>query len=134
MADIARVLGRTPRAAGRDAPRASGTLASHYAPQTPAKLLPTDVLRAELAQHTERDEFVAVLARTLAPPEDFDGAWIAAARDAATYAHDLYAHLRALDAAGADAMLVEDVPQEPAWHAVRDRLTRATHGEDDDRD
>ena len=50
------------------------------------------------------------------------------------YAHDLYAHLRALDAADADVLLIEDVPDEPAWLAVRDRLTRATHGEDDDRD
>ena len=50
------------------------------------------------------------------------------------YAHDLYANLRALDAADADAILIEDVPDEPEWLAVRDRLTRATHGEDDDRD
>ena len=134
LADLARVLGRVPLVAERDAPRASGTLASHYAPRTPASLLPPDVLRAELAQLVERDEAVAVLARTLTPPEDFDGAWIAAARDPAGYARDLYAHLRALDAADADALLIEDVPQEPAWLAVRDRLTRATHGEDDDRD
>ena len=134
VGDIARVLGRPPLAADRDAPRASGTLASHYAPKTPASLLPPDVLRAELQQLVDRDESVAVLARTLTPPEDFDGAWIAAARDPAGYAHDLYAHLRALDAADADALLIEDVPQEPAWLAVRDRLTRATHGEDDDRD
>jgi L-threonylcarbamoyladenylate synthase len=134
LADLARVLGRTPLAAERDAPRASGTLASHYAPKTPASLLPPDVLRAELAQLVDRDEAVAVLARTLTPPEDFDGAWIAAAQDPAAYAHDLYAHLRALDAADADALLIEDVPQDPAWLAIRDRLTRATHGEDDDRD
>jgi len=134
LADLARVLGRVPLVAERDAPRASGTLASHYAPRTPASLLPPDVLRAELAQLVERDEAVAVLARMLTPPEDFDGAWIAAARDPAGYARDLYAHLRALDAADADALLIEDVPQEPAWLAVRDRLTRATHGEDDDRD
>ncbi len=133
-AELARVLGRAALAADGDTPRASGTLASHYAPRTPASLLAPDVLRAELAQLLARDEVVAVLARTLAPPDDFDGAWIAAAPDPAGYAHDLYAHLRALDAAEADALLVEDVPHEPAWHAVRDRLTRATHGEDDDRD
>ena len=134
LSDLARVLGHAPLAADRDAPRAPGTLASHYAPKTPASLLAPDVLRAELAQLVERDEAVAVLARTLAPPEDFDGAWIAAARDPVGYAHDLYANLRALDAAGTDALLIEDVPQDPAWLAVRDRLTRATHGEDDDRD
>jgi L-threonylcarbamoyladenylate synthase len=131
---LTRVLGRPPLTAARDAPRASGTLISHYAPKTPASLLPSDMLRAELAQLIARDEVVAVLARALEPPEDFDGAWIAGARDPAGYAHDLYANLRALDAAEADALLIEDVPQDAAWLAVRDRLTRATQGEDDDRD
>ena len=134
VADLTRVLGRAPVVADRDAPRAPGTLAAHYAPKTPASLLPADVLRAELTQFIARDEVVAVLARTLDPPDDFDGAWITGARDPAGYAHDLYAHLRALDAAEADTLLIENVPDDPAWHAIRDRLTRATHGEDDDRD
>ena len=134
IAALTRTLGRAPLSTDGDAPRASGTLAAHYAPRTPASLLDGDVLRAKLGQLTDRDERVAVLARTLSPPEDFDGVWIAAARDPAGYAHDLYAHLRALDAAAADSILIEDVPHEPAWLAVRDRLTRATHGEDDDRD
>jgi L-threonylcarbamoyladenylate synthase len=133
VAELTRVLGREPVAAGRDAPRASGTLAAHYAPKTPASLLPADVLRAELTQFIARDEVVAVLARTLDPPDEFDGAWITAAREPAGYAHDLYAHLRALDAADADTLLIEDVPHDGAWLAIRDRLTRATHGEDDDR-
>ena len=34
-----RVLGRAPKAPGADAPRASGTLASHYAPHAPARLV-----------------------------------------------------------------------------------------------
>jgi L-threonylcarbamoyladenylate synthase len=50
------------------------------------------------------------------------------------YAHDLYANLRTLDAANADVILIEAVPDGDDWLAVRDRLTRATHGEDDDRD
>ena len=134
MAALAHVLGRRPLTVDPGAPRASGTLAAHYAPRTPASLVAPDMLRAELDQLLARDEAVAVLARTLAPPEDFDGAWIGAAHDATGYAHGLYAHLRALDAANADALLIEDVPDEPAWLAVRDRLARATHGEDDDRD
>ena len=60
--------------------------------------------------------------------------WIAAPSDPAGYAHDLYANLRALDAADADAILIEAVPDEAPWLAVRDRLARATQGEDDDRD
>ena len=45
-ADIARVLGESLRAPGTDAPRASGTLASHYAPRTPMRLAPA----SEVAQ------------------------------------------------------------------------------------
>jgi L-threonylcarbamoyladenylate synthase len=134
IAALTSVLGRAPLQPDGSAPRASGTLAAHYAPRTPASLLDTDVLRAELAQLTDRDEAVAVLGRTLSPPVEFDGVWIAAPNDVAGYAHDLYANLRALDAADADAILIEDVPDEPAWFAIKDRLLRATHGEDDDRD
>jgi hypothetical protein len=39
----------------------------------------------------------------------------------------LYAALRELDAARADALLIEDVPDDAPWLAVRDRLARATH-------
>jgi L-threonylcarbamoyladenylate synthase len=131
---LARVLGGAPRAAGDDALRAPGRLPSHYAPRTPASLLDRDALRAEAAQLADRDEVVAVLARTATRPEDFDGTWLDAPQDAEGYAHDLYANLRRLDAANADAILIEDVPDTSEWMAVRDRLTRATQGEDDDRD
>ena len=134
VAAISRVLGRAPRAPDAGAPRASGTLASHYAPRTPATLVAPIALRAELAQFAERDEDVAVLARTVARPDDFAGAWVNAPADVIGYAHDLYANLRALDAANADAILIEVVPDDYAWLAVHDRLTRATRGEDDDRD
>jgi Asp/Glu/hydantoin racemase len=46
----------------------------------------------------------------------------------------LYANLRELDDAKADAILVECVPDGAAWAAIRDRLTRATTGVDDDCD
>ena len=92
------------------------------------------MLHAEINQLADRDEALAVLARTVARPADFGGAWIHAPAGAAAYAHDLYANLRALDAANADAILIEAAPKGDAWAAVRDRLTRATRGEDDDRD
>ena len=77
---------------------------------------------------------VAVLARTVARPADFTGAWLRAPADSRAFAHNLYANLRTLDAANADAILIEAVPDGEAWLAVRDRLRRATRGEDDDRD
>jgi L-threonylcarbamoyladenylate synthase len=133
-AELAQVLGRPPRAPGAAAPRASGTLPSHYAPRTPTTLVTAGALRPEIAQRGERDEDVAVLARTVERPADFAGLWVCAPGGAVAYAHDLYANLRALDAANADAILVEAVPVDDAWLAVRDRLARATRGEDDDRD
>ena len=54
--------------------------------------------------------------------------------DPAPYAHDLYANLRTLDAVGAAEILIEAVPEDDAWLAIADRLTRAVHAEDDDRD
>ena len=104
LLDLFRVLGRAPRARAADAaPRASGTLPTHYAPKTPATLVAPDALHAEIAQLEERDEIVAVLARTVDRPGDFVDMWIDAPKSATAYAHDLYANLRALDAANADA-------------------------------
>jgi L-threonylcarbamoyladenylate synthase len=132
--DLARVLGRTIAAPDAHAPRAPGTLASHYAPKTPATLVAANALRAEIAQLGEHDEDIAVLAHTVARPADFDNIWLRAPAEPAAYAHDLYSNLRALDAANADVILIETVPDDDAWQAVRDRLTRAARGEDDDRD
>ena len=131
---IAGVLGRAPVEGHPSAPRASGTLPSHYAPRTAASRVPHSSLRAEIAQLAERDERVGVLAFDPDAPEDFDGVWIAAPRDPARYARALYANLRRLDAAAVDMILIEDVPAGIAWEAVRDRLMRATAGIDDDRD
>ena len=52
--------------------------------------------------------------------------------DPVGYAHDLYANLRTLDDAGAATLLIEAVPGDPPWQAVRDRLARATRGDGDD--
>jgi L-threonylcarbamoyladenylate synthase len=127
VGELARVLGRAPEAPGAAAPRASGTLASHYAPHAPAHRVAAGELLREVAERAGKGERVAVLARTIVAPTGFSGTWCAAPQDASDYAHDLYANLRALDAPGITAMLVEDVPDDDAWLAVRDRLTRATN-------
>jgi L-threonylcarbamoyladenylate synthase len=132
--EIERVLGVPLQRAASDAPRASGTLPSHYAPRTPSNLVAPDALAAQLRLLAERDERAAVLARVTAPPPDFDGVWLAAPRDPVAYAHDLYANLRRLDTVNADVLVIEDVPDDAAWLAVRDRLARATRGIDDDTD
>ncbi len=124
---LARVLGRAPTAPGADAPRASGTLASHYAPHAPARLVARGDLLPEVARRSAAGERVAVLARTFPRPGEFVGAWVVSSTAAQGYAHDLYANLRALDVPGVTAILIEAVPDDPEWLAVRDRLTRATN-------
>ena len=123
---LAAVLGRAPTTPGADSPRASGTLASHYAPHAPTQLVARGDLLQEVARRSSRGERVAVLARTAAPA-GFAVTWIAAPGDAPGFAHDLYANLRALDAPGVTAILIESVPDDDSWLAVRDRLMRATN-------
>ena len=110
------------------APRAPGTLAAHYAPGTPLVLAEGDLVRELAASLARQGKKVAALAFSQARPLDPGLVWIAAARDAAQYAHDLYANLRRLDAAGCDTLIVERPPQAPEWAAVNDRLARAAAG------
>jgi L-threonylcarbamoyladenylate synthase len=51
--------------------------------------------------------------------------WQAQPSDPAAAAHELFAVLRSLDAAGASEIWVEAPPRDPAWDGVRDRLSRA---------
>jgi L-threonylcarbamoyladenylate synthase len=109
-------------------PRAPGTLAAHYAPATPLLIMEGDLLLELAATLTRQGQRVAVLARSTLQPLHAGLTWIAAPDDVYAYAHDLYANLRTLDAAGCAALLVEQLPQRPDWAAVNDRLARAAAG------
>jgi L-threonylcarbamoyladenylate synthase len=124
---LGRVLGSAPRLASSQSPRASGTLASHYAPRTAARLIAPDELVDALSTLTQPVARIAVLARTVAQPMGFAGNWIDAPEESAGYARELYANLRTLDARGADEIWIEAPPDGPDWVAVNDRLRRATH-------
>jgi L-threonylcarbamoyladenylate synthase len=125
VAQIAAVLGREPAIGGARSPRAPGTLASHYAPRTPARLLPASELRAAVLR--DPGAHIAVLAHSVSQPPSFEGVWFDAPAHDAAYAQELYANLRALDALAADEIWIEAPPDGPDWSAVRDRLRRATH-------
>jgi len=113
------VIGPLRRAAAGEGPRAPGTTRSHYAPTTRLIVVAAGALEAAAGPRS------AVLARR-PPPAGFRGAaWIAAPDGPGPYAHDLYANLRRLDGAGATTIVIEAVPDGPAWEAVRDRLGRA---------
>lgn len=121
-AELEEALGERLRRPGHDSPRASGTLAAHYAPRTALCLLDRAALEAQAAGD------VAVLAFHAAPPGAQALAWVAAGADPLRYGHDLYANLRRLDASGARRILVEAPPQSADWEAVNDRLSRAAAG------
>jgi len=122
--DIEEVLGIAPAQRDADAPRASGTLAAHYAPRTALAIVDA----ASLASEVARGSNDAVLAMDAKPAGLRVAAWIAAGADPAAYAHDLYANLRALDRSGARRILVQAPPASAAWEAVNDRLARAAAG------
>lgn len=126
--EIETAAGAPLQAPPADAPRVSGALVAHYAPATQLLLLEVDLLLELAATLARRGMKCAVLARGAMQPL-LDGiTWVTAPADAVAYAHDLYANLRALDAAGCAAILVEQPPQQVEWAAVNDRLMRAAAG------
>ena len=128
------------------APKASGTLESHYAPRARVRLMDATALQAavhELQTPTnpaDRGSMdaptcaarghatgVAVWSRT---PLVARGAGVIASampQDATAAAQQLFATLRALDAQGVAQIWVETLPPDTAWDGVRDRLQRAAH-------
>jgi L-threonylcarbamoyladenylate synthase len=122
-AQIAEVLGVAPNAPDAAAPRASGTLDAHYAPATPVALVSGAGLDVLTRQLQEAGKTMALIYyRT---PATLALAAMALPANAAGYAHDLYAALRAMDGVGADLIVVETPPAEAAWQGVNDRLRRA---------
>jgi len=104
----------------QDVPRHSGGLERHYAPKTPARLVPVHELDRELARLQDR---IAVLA--FSRPDERVDFWLRMPRDPTAYAQRLYGALRELDGAGCEAILIEAPPDVAEWAAVRDRLSRA---------
>ena len=102
------------------APRHPGGLERHYAPRTPARLVPAYDLDKEIGRLKEK---IAVLA--FSRPDERVDYWLRMPRDPQTYARKLYAALRELDTARCEEILVEAPPEAPEWAAVRDRLKRA---------
>ena len=103
-----------------DSPRHSGGMERHYAPRTPARLVPSYDLDKEIARLQEK---VAVLA--FSRPDERVDYWVRMPREPDAYARKLYGALRELDSAGCEGILVEAPPDAPEWAAVRDRLRRA---------
>ena len=114
--------------------RVPGSLPSHYAPTTPMSVVPSGEIDAQAAAASSGGTRIAVLAQRLPLKSHAYVTWVNAGRRPEQYAHDLYANLRALDTAGCQQILVQDVPEGERWDATRDRLlraaTRVTEGDD----
>jgi len=143
-AQLEAALGEPLHAADAQSPRASGTLASHYAPAARVRLWPADTLETALVDALATPPQAAPgpspappLYRRDIPPAGLavysrragsgDPAlrWRCMPGDAAAVAHELFAVLRQFDVDGVAEIWVELPPDEPAWEGVLDRLRRA---------
>ena len=95
-----------------DGVSAPGMLASHYAPRA--------ALRLNASAPREGEAFLAFGA-----PAPLGGLTLSERGDLVEAAANLYAHLRALDAAGARVIAVAPIPGGGLGEAIRDRLVRA---------
>ena len=135
LSDACGVAVITPDAPDADAPRASGTLASHYAPEAQVQLMSAADLQKALdaygkasSDHMAIADRVAVWSRTAVRVPQAHAAqiqWQAMPQAAPDCAHQLFAQLRAFDAMGMTQIWVEIPPLTPEWDGVHDRLTRA---------
>ena len=107
------------------APRASGTLESHYAPSAKVRLMDARALQTALDVLGADAAHIAVYART---PLRIASERLVVRRmpaDADATAQQLFAALRGFDAQGVKLIWIETPPDAPDWEGVRDRLQRA---------
>ena len=114
-----------------NAPKASGTLAAHYAPVAKLFLMDKQEMEQKLAERKE-DLSLAVWSRAALnaqshEPSDEKPAihWQQMPIDPVQCAHALFAQLRAFDTLGVNQIWVESPPSNSAWEGVHDRLRRA---------
>jgi len=127
------------------APRASGTLESHYAPKAMVRLMDAAALQAALALWAADEAAIgpaasvavatqaqapalptiAIYARSVYPGRSPRLLSQRMPADAAAAARELFAVLRDLDAQGVQQIWIEAPPASAEWDGVRDRLQRA---------
>jgi L-threonylcarbamoyladenylate synthase len=113
------------------APKASGTLAAHYAPVAKLLLMDKQQIEQKLAQSPDSSS-IAIWSRAPLKTQSqwhldkkTDIHWQQMPIEPAQCAQMLFAQLRAFDALGAEQIWVESPPLESAWEGVHDRLRRA---------
>jgi L-threonylcarbamoyladenylate synthase len=119
-------------ALAQQAPRASGTLESHYAPNAKLRLMTAqalqaalDVLGAEIDTKGTSGPAIATWSRVILRSRSSQVLRRRMPDDAEATAQQLFAVLRDFDAQGVKLIWVETPPDAHEWDGVRDRLQRA---------
>ena len=115
----------SPQDLAKHAPRASGTLESHYAPQAALRLMEARALQTGLDLLGADAAHLAVYARTPLRSASSRVLMRRMPDDADATAQQLFAVLRSFDDAKVRLIWVETPPASPDWEGVRDRLQRA---------
>jgi L-threonylcarbamoyladenylate synthase len=108
-----------------DAPRASGTLESHYAPNAPVRLMDAKALQTALDLLGPDAAGIAIYSRAIVASPSSKIIRRRMPDDASETARQLFAVLREFDTQGVRLIWVETPPDGPEWEGVRDRLQRA---------
>jgi L-threonylcarbamoyladenylate synthase len=128
LSQLRQAVGEVQIGGDKAVPRVPGSAAAHYSPSTPLTIVPGGELDALAESLSEGGQRIAVLAQRLPLKTYQFVTWINAGKRAEAFGHDLYANLRTLDKAGCARILVQEVPGDERWDAVRDRLARASVG------
>lgn len=108
-----------------DAPRASGTLEAHYAPNAKLRLMDAGPIQTALDLLGAEAAHIAVYARSIVRIKSEQVLYRRMPDDALATAQQLFAVLRDFDAKGVKLIWVENPPPDAEWDGVRDRLGRA---------
>ena len=124
-AQIEAVCGQSLQQRDEDAPRASGTLESHYAPQAKVRLMEAAQIQSALDVLGADARHIAVYSRSRVKSASKHLLQRAMPADAAACAQELFAVLRSFDDAAVKLIWIETPPSGVEWDGVRDRLARA---------
>ena len=119
---------------GLEAPRASGTLESHYAPSARVRLMDAKALQTAIdllggvmyPAGSNTKPSIAIYARSALNKVPLAISLRRMPDDAGATAHQLFSVLRAMDDTGVKLIWVETPPDVLEWEGVRDRLQRAS--------
>ena len=108
-----------------NAPRAPGTLESHYAPNAKVRLMDAKAIQTALDLLGADAAHIAVYARSIVRIKSSSVLYRRMPDDAIATASQLFAVLRDFDSQGVKLIWIEPVPGAIEWDGVRDRLSRA---------